>query len=234
MSLLSCSSIYLSLCHSEKYNKEKQVHWSFCSSSSSSSIRITVDITTTTITPTTTTNSVIVVTMWMKKKMVMMLMLMLMIKLILIAITVFHFPMMLQEYLRYMDALQKYQWSSSFTYEPRHDKTNKVTVRPAKTQISDDADDDADDKTNFNSNNSISFPDDVTGIFKVYGCTTEISMEQLLYIWAATWQNQQSDCAPSEDSDQPGRRMPRLIWVFAGRTVTLLVLSCRGSYRSHS
>ena len=24
------------------------------------------------------------------------------------------------------------------------------------------------------------------------------------YIWAATWQNQQSDCAPSEDSDQPG------------------------------
>ena len=24
--------------------------------------------------------------------------------------------------------------------------------------------------------------------------------------------------------------MPRLIWVFAGRTVTLLVLSCRGSY----
>ena len=34
--------------------------------------------------------------------------------------------------------------------------------------------------------------------------------------------------ADSEDSDQTGR-MPRLIWVFAGRTVTLLVLSCRGS-----
>ena len=58
---------------------------------------------------------------------------------------------------------------------------------------------------------------------------------------AATWQNQQSDCAPSEDSDQPGhppslirvlavrmkkplvlsyplsaQRMPRLIWVFLG------------------
>ena len=31
--------------------------------------------------------------------------------------------------------------------------------------------------------------------------------------------NQQSDCAPSEESDQTGR-MPRLIWVFAGRTVT--------------
>ena len=35
--------------------------------------------------------------------------------------------------------------------------------------------------------------------------------------------------ADSEDSDQPGR-MPRLNWVFAGRTLTLLVLSCRGSY----
>ena len=35
--------------------------------------------------------------------------------------------------------------------------------------------------------------------------------------------------ADSEDSDQTGR-MPRLIWVFARRTATLLVLSCRGSY----
>ena len=33
----------------------------------------------------------------------------------------------------------------------------------------------------------------------------------------------------SENSDQTGR-MPRLIWVFAGRTVTLLVLSCCGSF----
>ena len=32
----------------------------------------------------------------------------------------------------------------------------------------------------------------------------------------------------SEDSDQTGR-MPRLIWVITGCTVTLLVLSCRGS-----
>ena len=79
--------------------------------------------------------------------------------------------------------------------------------------------------------------------------------------WTATWQNQQSECAPakaqislgvcpvwsesslcaqwvakgprflhadSEDSDQTGR-MPRLVWVFAGRTLTLLSLSCRGS-----
>ena len=34
--------------------------------------------------------------------------------------------------------------------------------------------------------------------------------------------------ADIEDSDQTGR-MPRLIWVFAGRTLILLVLSCRGS-----
>ena len=34
--------------------------------------------------------------------------------------------------------------------------------------------------------------------------------------------------ADSENSDQTGRT-PRLIWVFAGCTVTLLVLSCRGS-----
>ena len=35
-----------------------------------------------------------------------------------------------------------------------------------------------------------------------------------------------------EGSDQTGR-MPRLIWVFAGRTVILFVLSCRGSYFSY-
>ena len=30
------------------------------------------------------------------------------------------------------------------------------------------------------------------------------------HIWAASWQNQQNDCAPSEDSDQPGH-LPSLI-----------------------
>ena len=39
--------------------------------------------------------------------------------------------------------------------------------------------------------------------------------------------------ADSEDSDQTGR-MSRLIWVFAGRTLILFVLSCRGSYSQHS
>ena len=38
--------------------------------------------------------------------------------------------------------------------------------------------------------------------------------------------------ADSENSDQTGR-MPRLIWVFAGRTATLLVLSCRGLFYVH-
>ena len=85
-------------------------------------------------------------------------------------------------------------------------------------------------------------------------------MVRFVYIiWAASWQNQQCACAPSEDSDQPGhqslrcphekkleslsthwarsedsdqtRRMPRLIWVFAGRTLTLLVLSRGCSFK---
>ena len=34
-----------------------------------------------------------------------------------------------------------------------------------------------------------------------------------LIIWAVSWQNQQSDCAPSEDLDQPGH-MPSLIRIF--------------------
>ena len=88
-----------------------------------------------------------------------------------------------------------------------------------------------------------------------------LCFELYLHRWAATWQNQQSVCAPSEDSDQPRHpsrlirvfavrmkkdwvlsyplsanedsdqtgRMPRLIWDFARRTLTLLVLTCRGS-----
>ena len=70
--------------------------------------------------------------------------------------------------------------------------------------------------------------------------------------WAATWQNQQNECAPSEDSDQPGHA-PSLIslrkkkawvlsyplsaqrrlwsdWADTGRRVILLVLSQGGSY----
>ena len=80
--------------------------------------------------------------------------------------------------------------------EPRHDKTNKVTVRPAKTQIS-------------------------LGIRPVW------SESSLCAQWVAM--DPRFLHADSEDGDQTGR-MPRLIWVFAEHTVTLLVLSCRGSF----
>ena len=96
--------------------------------------------------------------------------------------------------------------------------------------------------------------------FPVY--TFHHTYSSLSFIWAATWQNQQNECAPSEDSDQPGHP-PRLIrvfavrmkkpWVlsyplsaqwrvwsdwadagvFAGHTLILLVLSCRGSFHSN-
>ena len=42
--------------------------------------------------------------------------------------------------------------------------------------------------------------------------------------WAATWQNQQNGCTPSEDSDQPGHP-PSLIRVFAVRMKKAWVLS---------
>ena len=38
--------------------------------------------------------------------------------------------------------------------------------------------------------------------------------EKISNKWAASWQNQQSGCAPSKDSDQPGH-LPSLIRVFA-------------------
>ena len=68
--------------------------------------------------------------------------------------------------------------------EPPHDKTNKMTVRPAKTQIS-------------------------LGICPVW------SESSLCALWVA--KDPSFLHADSEDSDQTGR-MPRLIWVFAGRT----------------
>ena len=79
--------------------------------------------------------------------------------------------------------------------EPQHDKTNTVSVRPAKTQIS-------------------------LGICPVWSKSS-----------LSAWRNRGSlatQWAHSGDSDQSGR-MPRLIWVFADRTLILLVLSCRVS-----
>ena len=96
-----------------------------------------------------------------------------------------------------------YSWAVSWpvgcklskTCEPRLDKTNKVSVCPAKTQIS-------------------------LGIPPVW------SESLLCAQWVA--KDPRFLHADSEDSDQTGR-MPRLIWVFAGRISTLLVLSYRGS-----
>ena len=85
--------------------------------------------------------------------------------------------------------------SAKRSYEPRHDKTNKIPVHPAKTQIS-------------------------LGIRPVWS-KSSLSAWKKLGSLATHW-------AHSKDSDQTGR-MPRLIWVFAGRTAILLVLSCRDS-----
>ena len=80
--------------------------------------------------------------------------------------------------------------------EPPHDKTNKMTVRPAKTQIS-------------------------LGIRPVWS-------ESLLSAWRKLG-SLTTHWAHSEDFDQTVW-MPRLIRVFAGRTVSLFVLSWDGSY----
>ena len=84
----------------------------------------------------------------------------------------------------------------AFTIEPRHDKTNKMSVRPAKTQIS-------------------------LGIRPAWS-KPSLSARRKLGSLANHW-------AHSKDSDQTGR-MLRLIWVFAWRTIILLVLSRRGSF----
>ena len=89
-------------------------------------------------------------------------------------------------------------------FESSHDKTNKVTVRPAKTQIS-------------------------LGTRPVWSESSLCGVadsDQRLRCPRSAWA---SATPHSEDSDQTGR-MPRLIWVFAGRTVTLLVLSWGGSF----
>ena len=71
-------------------------------------------------------------------------------------------------------------------------KTNKMSVRSAKTQIS-------------------------LGIRPVWSLSAWRNLGSLVTHWTH-----------GEDSDRTGR-MPRLIRVFAGHTVTLLVLSCSGS-----
>ena len=53
---------------------------------------------------------------------------------------------------------------------------------------------------------------------ELYIPNTENEVTRKYNNWAASWQNQQSECAPSEDSDQPGHP-PSLIRVFAVRSV---------------
>ena len=66
-------------------------------------------------------------------------------------------------------------------------------------------------------------PHDKTNKITVYPVLSESSLSawRKLGPFATHWSH-------SEDSDQTGR-MPRLIWVFAGRTVILLVLSWGGT-----
>ena len=87
--------------------------------------------------------------------------------------------------------------TKSEAYEPRHDKINKVTVRPANTQIS-------------------------LGICPVWS--------ESFCPWGKLW-SLATHWVHCEDSDQTGW-MPRLIWVFAGHTVTMLVFSWRSSVMS--
>ena len=76
-------------------------------------------------------------------------------------------------------------------FEPRHDKINKMSVRPAKTEIS-------------------------------LGGDAQSDQSSLWVQWTA--KDPRFLHADNDGSDQTGW-MPRLIWVSAGRTVILLVLS---------
>ena len=62
-----------------------------------------------------------------------------------------------------------------------------------------------------------------------YKCLKYLQLYQAVqhsseYTWAATWQNQQNECAPTEDSYQPGHP-PSLIRVFAVGMKKVWVLS---------
>ena len=104
------------------------------------------------------------------------------------------FASLSQPFWRFLPLRDKTSFSK-IRIEPWYDKTNKVTVRPAKTQIR-------------------------LGIRPVW------SESSLCAQWVA--KDPSYLHADSEDADQT-RRMPRMIWVFTGRTHILLVLSCRDS-----
>ena len=67
-------------------------------------------------------------------------------------------------------------------------------------------------------------------VFYVLNLKFYMKYQQVIFKWAAIWQNQQMNCAPSEDSDQPGHP-PSLIRVFTVGMKKAWVLSypMRGS-----
>ena len=58
----------------------------------------------------------------------------------------------------------------------------------------------------------------------IFLCVCFLHTSSIIYKRAMTWQNQQNECAHSEDSDQPGHP-PSLIRVFTVRMKTRWVLS---------
>ena len=64
----------------------------------------------------------------------------------------------------------------------------------------------------------------ILAMFMKLGMLIKGTKEITHSIWAATWQNQQSGCVSSEDSDQPGHP-PSLISVFAARMKKPWILS---------
>ena len=92
--------------------------------------------------------------------------------------------------------------------------------------------------------------------FVIGGCLVKFILMEFKAIGAVTWQNQQMSVLPAKTQislgirpvwsesllsiwrilgslatiERTAKTLPRLIWVFAGHTLILLVLSCRGSF----
>ena len=119
--------------------------------------------------------------------------------------------------------------SCVFTLVFRHTYLRGNYSAETNNQISDDSDHSLHSQETQNVEISEShFPINVAESFKI-----QLDVTVIITIWAATLQNQQSDCAPSEDSDQP-RHPPSLISVFAVRMKKAWVLSYPLSGREDS
>ena len=125
------------------------------------------------------------------------------------------------------------------TNELRHNKTNKMSVRLAKTQIS--------------LGICLVWSESSLFAWRNLGSLRSYSLSALQRLWS-DWGDAQADLSFCwahthfvgfvmvwikskifyffENSTSETGRMPRLIWVFAGGRVILFVLSCRGWVRS--